>query len=95
MWSSQWITLRSLIDLLSRSGQHASAPVLWGAERSRRAGAPAYGRDASTLARVNDELVVALGPDEFERLSRQGAELTEAAVVDFALEAVRASRDQG
>ncbi len=50
-WTSQWVTLRTLVDLLSRVGARHDAPVLYGAVTSARTGAPAHGADVGCCGR--------------------------------------------
>ncbi len=92
VWSSQWITLRSLTGLLVRCGQWDRAAALWGAEATRDAGTPAYGRDAETLALVRADLQAQLGEEAFRLVAHQGRDLSDTALIEHALHSIRTAR---
>jgi predicted ATPase len=88
-WTSQWVTLRTLIDLLARVGSARDAAVLYGAVESARTGARPFGADKATLRMAAAELRSQLGDNTFRRFAGEGATLNENEVVGLALEAVQ------
>ncbi len=64
-WTSQWVTLRTLVDLLARLGASHDAAVLYGAVTCARTGAPAYGADEQLLRDVATRLAEELGDKGF------------------------------
>ena len=48
-WAPQWVTLRTLTDLLAELGVTDEAAILYGAIAFSRGGAPPYGADAALL----------------------------------------------
>ena len=87
-WTPLWVTLRTLIDLLTRVGACHDAATLYGAAASATTGAPPYGADAGlvrqTAARLRDHLT----GTEFRSCIEKGEQLDGAQVIDFALEAI-------
>ena len=87
-WTPQWITIRTLIDLLARVGASQDAAPLYGAVTSATTGAPPYGADAALLrlseARLRDQLTAA----EFRDCTQRGALLDSHQVIDLALVAI-------
>ena len=87
-WTPQWITIRTLIDLLARVGASHDAATLYGAVTSATTGAPPYGADASLMrlceARLRDQLTA----DEFRDCTQRGARLDSHQVIDLALGAI-------
>jgi len=87
-WTPQWITIRTLIDLLTRVGAYRDAACLYGAVTSATTGAPPYGADADRLrqsaARVQDHLTAA----EFLSCTGEGERLDGHQVIDLALDAI-------
>ena len=88
-WTSQWVTLRTLVDLLVRVGAFDDAGVLYGAVGAPRTGARPFGADEATLQEAAGRLRAQVGEDAFRRLADEGAALTENEVVGAALDAVR------
>lgn len=88
-WTSQWVTLRTLVDLLSKVGATRDAAVLLGAVTSARTGAPAFGSDQELLRETEQRLRSNLGDAEVERRMDAGRRLGEDEVATFALEATR------
>jgi tetratricopeptide (TPR) repeat protein len=88
-WTSQWVTLRTLVDLLIRVGAVRDAGVLYGAVESARTGARPFGADEAMLRDAAAELRAQLGEDTFRRFAGEGATLTENEVVGVGLDAVR------
>ena len=72
-WTAEWVTLRTLVDLLERAGAHADAALLHGATCGPASGVPPFGEDARLLAEVELRLRATLGDATFEHWSRQGA----------------------
>jgi tetratricopeptide (TPR) repeat protein len=87
-WTPLWVTIRTLIDLLTRVGASGDAATLYGAVASATTGAPPYGADADlvrqTAARLRDHLTDA----EFRSCIERGEHLDGAQVIEFALEAI-------
>ena len=87
-WTPLWVTLRTLIDLLTRIGACHDAATLYGAVASATTGAPAYGADADLLRQTTARLRDHLTGTEFRSCIRKGEQLDGAQVIDFALEAI-------
>jgi predicted ATPase/DNA-binding SARP family transcriptional activator len=87
-WTPQWVTIRTLIDLLARVGACRDAATLYGAASSATTGAPPYGADADRLrrsaARLQDQLTVA----GFRACTEEGERLDGHQVIDLALDAI-------
>jgi len=87
-WTPQWVTIRTLIDLLTRVGAFRDAATLYGAVTSATTGAPPYGADAERLdeiaARLRDQLTAA----EFRACTEEGERLGSHQVIDLALDAI-------
>ena len=87
-WTPQWITIRTLIDLLTRVGACRDAATLYGAVTSATTGAPPYGADADRLrlsaARLRDDLTAA----GFRTCTEEGERLDSHQVIDLALDAI-------
>jgi predicted ATPase/DNA-binding SARP family transcriptional activator len=87
-WTPQWITLRTLIDLLARVGASRDAATLYGAATSATTGAPAYGADADLLREVEARLREQLTAAEFRDCTERGRLLDNRQVIDLALGAI-------
>ncbi len=72
-WTAEWVTLRTLVDLLERTGLPEDAALLHGATGARSSGVPAFGADAQMLADAEGRLRASLGDDAFQHWSAQGA----------------------
>jgi len=87
-WTPQWVTIRTLIDLLARVGACRDAAMLYGAASSATTGAPPFGADADRLrqsaARLRDQLTAA----EFRACTEEGGRLDGHQVIDLALDAI-------
>ena len=87
-WTPQWVTIRTLIDLLTRVGAFRDAATLYGAATSATTGAPPYGADADRMhtiaARLRDTLTVT----EFRACTERGERLGSHQVIDLALDAI-------
>lgn len=86
-WTAQWVTLRTLVDLLERCGAAEEAATLLGAVAGARSGAAPYGHDARLLGEVGDRLRDRLGDRAFRRCTDRGSALPEDEVLDLALSA--------
>ena len=84
-WTQLWITIRTLIEALTRLGHDAAATVLDGALTASRSASPVAGTDAARLAEALATLRTRLGPQQFARLHAQGASLDDEEAVARAL----------
>lgn len=80
----QWITLRNVIDLLSRLGADEPAAVLCGALDASRNAASLFGADVDRLASTAAALRVRLGEQRYRRCLDRGAAMTDEGAVMFA-----------
>jgi len=87
-WSPLWVTLRTLIDLLTRVGACHDAATLYGAATSAGRGAPLYGADADLLRETAALLRDKLTETEFCDCMGKGEQLDGAQVIDLALDAI-------
>jgi len=87
-WSPLWVTLRTLIDLLTRVGACHDAAILYGAAASASSGAPLYGADADLLRETAALLRDQLTETEFRSCADKGERLDGAEVIDLALDAI-------
>jgi ATP/maltotriose-dependent transcriptional regulator MalT len=87
-WTPLWVTLRTVLDLLTRVEAYREASVLYGAIGATRAGAPPFGADATRLRDARERLRAELGDEAFERHAQQGSTMTEDDVVALALDAL-------
>jgi hypothetical protein len=87
-WTPQWVTIRTLIDLLAHVGAYRDAATLYGAVASATTGAPPYGADADRLRRTADRLRDNLTAGEFRACTEEGERLESHQVIDVALEAI-------
>jgi hypothetical protein len=87
-WTPLWVTIRTLIDLLTRVGACHDAATLYGAAASASSGAPPYGADADRLRQTAALLRDHLTDTEFRSCINKGEQLDGAQVTDLALEAI-------
>jgi ATP/maltotriose-dependent transcriptional regulator MalT len=87
-WTPLWVTLRTLIDLLTQVGACRDAAVLYGAAASASSGAPPYGVDADILRESAALLRERLTETEFRSCIGEGEQLDGAEVIDLALDAI-------
>lgn len=92
-WMLLWVTLRSLVELLTRLRGFEDAAVLYGAVQSGRIGARPFGQDEDMLRRVSPRLRDELGVDDFTKRVEEGAALGVDQVAERALVALRRARD--
>ncbi len=83
-WPQQWITLRNLVELLSRVGADEPAAVLYGACTASTTSPPSYGPEADRLEAVVGTLVSSLGEKAFDDAKARGAKLSDDEAVSFA-----------
>jgi hypothetical protein len=82
-WTQLWMTIRALIETLSRHGRHRDAIVLLAARAASPRATPLWGSDADRLTTVASAARETLG-DAFETAWAEGSNLGEAAAVGFA-----------
>ena len=87
-WTPQWVTIRTLIDLLTRVGACRYAATLYGAATAATTGAPPYGADADRLRRSAARLRDKLTATEFRTCAEEGERLDSHRVIDLALDAI-------
>jgi predicted ATPase/DNA-binding SARP family transcriptional activator len=87
-WTPQWITIRTLIDLLTCIGACRDAATLYGAATSATTGAPPYGADADRLHKTAAQLRDTLTATEFRACTEEGERLDSHQVIDLALDAI-------
>ena len=92
-WTPQWVTIRTLIDLLTRVGASRDAAILYGAAAAATTGAPPWGADADRLRQAAARLRASLTAAEFRARTDEGGRLDSPEVIDLALGAIgRATR---
>jgi len=92
-WTPLWVTIRTVIAVLTRAGALEDATMLLAAAQSARTGAPPFGVDAATMRDAAVQLRSALGDDRFERHLEPARSMSEAEAVQFAVDALaRASK---
>jgi predicted ATPase/DNA-binding SARP family transcriptional activator len=87
-WTPQWVTIRTLIDLLTRVGAYRDAATLYGAATSATTGAPPYGADADRMHKIAAQLRDSLTVAELRACTEQGKRLDSHQVTDLALDAI-------
>lgn len=92
-WTPLWVTIRTVIVLLLRTGALEDAAVLLAAAQSARTGAPPFGADATSMHDAAEQLRSALGDDAYERHLALGRSLTEDEAMAFAVEALQRAAD--
>jgi predicted ATPase/DNA-binding SARP family transcriptional activator len=91
-WTPLWVTLRTVIALLTELGAAQEAAVLHGANLAATHGAPAYGQDAALLEATEARLRNELGVEAFTAHQSRGGSLDEEATVAYALAAIGSAR---
>lgn len=76
-WSQLWITIRSLIEALHRTGHPDLAAVLDGALRTSPTASRPAGPDARRLALIERDLAAQLGAAKFQSLRAEGAAMSD------------------
>jgi len=87
-WNMQWMTLRTLVELLARLGRDADAARLYGAMTASATASPLAGADAVRIAEAVATMRARLGDERFEATRAAGAALSDSEAVAFALECV-------
>jgi predicted ATPase/DNA-binding SARP family transcriptional activator len=87
-WTPLWVTIRTLVELLTEAGAHHDAAVLYGAVTSASSGAPPFGADADRLRQSAALLQQHLTDAEFGLRVGRGEQLDGSQVIRFALEAI-------
>lgn len=88
VWPAYWVTLRTLIMLLTDLGALEEAATLYGANEAATHGAAAFGRDAALLETAAAQLQDRLGSDAFTALQAEGASLGEEDSARYTLTAI-------
>ena len=92
-WTQLWLTMRALIEALSRDGRHREAAVLLGAHATSRSAPAVFGADARRL----DAAVAAarrnLG-DEFDAVWSEGVALDDQRAITLAIDLTRPSQSR-
>ncbi len=87
-WTPMWVTIRTLVELLTRAGAHHDAATLYGAVTSAGSGAPPFGADADRLRQSAALLHQYLTDTEFGFRVGRGEQMDDTQVIHFALEAI-------
>jgi predicted ATPase/DNA-binding SARP family transcriptional activator len=87
-WTPLWVTIRTLVELLTRAGAHHDAAILYGAVTSSGTGAPPFGADADRLRQSMTLLHQHLTDTEFGLCVGRGEQMDGSQVIHFALEAI-------
>jgi predicted ATPase/DNA-binding SARP family transcriptional activator len=85
-WSQLWITVRTLVDALHRTGHYKEAAILYGALMASPTASPIAGHDATRLTELAEHLRAHFGNAEFGGLKTQGAALGDDATLSYALQ---------
>ncbi len=93
-WTSLWVTLRNLLDLLAQIGADEDAAVLYGAIQAAERSPTPYGADTAMLREVAGTLEERLGATSFHRCLERGERLSTEDVVVLALELTRSGESQ-
>jgi hypothetical protein len=94
-WTQMWVTIRTLVELLTRAGACHDAAILYGAVTSASSGAPPFGADADSLRQSAALLRQHLTDTEFRFCLGRGEQMDGSQVIHFALEAIaRAATEQ-
>lgn len=87
-WTPMWVTIRTLVELLTRAGACHDAAILYGAVTSASNGAPPFGSDADRLRQSAALLRQHLTDTEFRFRAEKGEQMDGSQVIHFALEAI-------
>lgn len=91
-WTQAWITIRTLIEALTRLGRDEPATILHGALTASPSASPVAGADAARLADAVAALQARLGHNRFERLHAEGASLDDEQALTRALDHLKGAR---
>jgi predicted ATPase/DNA-binding SARP family transcriptional activator len=75
-WTQLWITIRAVVEALSRQGRHHDAALLLGAESASRRAPPAFGADAERMAAAMTAARDSLG-DAADEATAEGEALSD------------------
>ena len=87
-WTQLWLTMRALIEALSRDGRHREAAILLGANASSRSAPAVFGADARRLDAAAAAARRNLG-DEFDAMWSEGAALDDQRAITLAIDLTR------
>jgi hypothetical protein len=87
-WTPMWVTIRTLVEFLTRAGAWHDAAILYGAVTSASNGAPPFGADADRLRQSAALLRQHLADTEFRVRAEKGEQMDGSQVIHFALEAI-------
>ena len=90
-WTQLWLTMRALIDALSRDGRHREAAVLLGAHATSRSAPAVFGADARRLDAAISAARHNLG-EEFGAAWAEGAALDDPRAITLAIDLTRPAR---
>ncbi len=93
-WTQLWLTMRALIEALSRAGRHREAAVLLGAHATSRSAPTVFGADAQRLDAALGAARRNLG-DEFDALWSEGAALDDQQAITRAIDLTRPAHVPG
>ena len=88
VWTQQWTTLRTLVELFTRIGRDDAAAMLFGALMTTTTAAAVFGADRARLDEAARVLESRMGHDDFEGTILEGATLDDTAAVAYALDQV-------
>jgi predicted ATPase/DNA-binding SARP family transcriptional activator len=89
VWTQQWTTLRTLVELLADVGEDRAGAALLGAIEATTTAAPVFGADARRLGEMTGRLRTSLGETAFEAERRRGAALGDEGAVALAMRTLR------
>ncbi|HEX6422109.1 MAG TPA: BTAD domain-containing putative transcriptional regulator [Acidimicrobiales bacterium] len=95
VWTQQWTTLRTLVELLADLGEDRAGAALLGAIDATATAAPAFGADARRLDEVSARLRASLGEVAFAAALHRGAGLGDEGAVALAAHTLRRLRARG
>ena len=83
-WTQQWITMRTVVELLVQSGDHDGAAVLQGALDATEWSSEVFGPDAERMEKARAAVVAALG-DKAATTRAKGARFNDLESVQYAV----------
>jgi hypothetical protein len=91
-WANQWLSLRHVFGILVQLRDHHGAATLHGALTAAGAAyaLPFEASDAERISALVDDVREGLGPAVFASTVRRGASMTDAQIIDFVRERIRA-----
>jgi hypothetical protein len=91
-WTQLWLTMRALIEALSRDGRHREAAVLLAAHATSHSAPAVFGADARRLEAAVAAARRKLG-DEFDVAWAEGVELDDQRAITLAIDLTRPAHD--